>query len=448
MTPTTKEIASVNQPSLSNNHNVYILGAGFGREARLPLISDFMNYMRDADLWLAQEGGPQATRQSERNAIREVLEFRLRASAAAYRVSLNVDNIEDFFSLAAASDSPTLPLAMTKAIAATLDYARNLGPLVLAPTPVNDPTFMVGRLLTKNGDWVAPSSWGEAPFKPMGERDTREWYTCPPDHFYAGVMAGYFMDLRKRAGGHNTIITLNYDTLVEDGLQLLGVPYNYGTGDFKEIPKAPSQESQPRADIRILKLHGSVNWGRRVDDPMRSTEIALFPDYAALRLASMAPVIVPPTWQKGALPQLFTVWNDAVKALRTATRVVIIGYSIPATDTHFKYLLAAGLQDNISLRKVYFVNPALKDDELDCPLKQRVLSVFRREHFEQGVIEFVPKDVRGFLGETTWQKAIRRSFCLTTEPPDQDATWSVHLRASLSGLLSGSHPGSGEQWNG
>ena len=31
-----------------NDHNVYILGAGFSAQAGLPLITDFMNRMRDA----------------------------------------------------------------------------------------------------------------------------------------------------------------------------------------------------------------------------------------------------------------------------------------------------------------------------------------------------------------------------------------------------------------
>ena len=61
-----------------NDHNVYILGAGFAAEAGLPLIYDFMNRMRDAAAWLAEHGG----RDPEVNAIEEVLDFRLRAAAA------------------------------------------------------------------------------------------------------------------------------------------------------------------------------------------------------------------------------------------------------------------------------------------------------------------------------------------------------------------------------
>ncbi len=46
-----------NQPTKAyNDQNVYILGAGFSAEAGLPLIKDFMNRMRDAAAWLAEQG--------------------------------------------------------------------------------------------------------------------------------------------------------------------------------------------------------------------------------------------------------------------------------------------------------------------------------------------------------------------------------------------------------
>ena len=65
-----------------NDHNVYILGAGFAAEAGLPLIKDFMNQMRDASAWLEAQGG----RGHEEEAIGRVLEFRLKAAAAAQRI--------------------------------------------------------------------------------------------------------------------------------------------------------------------------------------------------------------------------------------------------------------------------------------------------------------------------------------------------------------------------
>lgn len=92
-----------------------------------------------------------------------------------------------------------------------------------------------------------------------------------------------------------------------------------------------------------------------------------------MRRQNLDPLLVPPTWRKDPAVQLSDAWDGAVSALRSATTVAIIGYSIPPTDQHFKYLLAAGLRDNISLRNVLFVNPSAP------ALAERIAAVLRRE---------------------------------------------------------------------
>src|SRR5437870_11536115 len=80
------------------DHNVYILGAGFSKNAGMPVLKDFLNEMRSSVNWLKQEQRP------EYESTREVLLFRKSAASAGLRVSMNVENIEDLFSLAAASE--------------------------------------------------------------------------------------------------------------------------------------------------------------------------------------------------------------------------------------------------------------------------------------------------------------------------------------------------------
>src|SRR6266436_1423071 len=82
---------------LQNDHNVYILGAGFSFEAGLPLINNFLVRMRDSHEWLKAQG-----RLAEADAVQKVLEFRLKAASAAYYVNLDLENIEELFSLASA----------------------------------------------------------------------------------------------------------------------------------------------------------------------------------------------------------------------------------------------------------------------------------------------------------------------------------------------------------
>jgi superfamily I DNA/RNA helicase len=72
---------------------------------------------------------------------------------------------------------------------------------------------------------------------------------------------------------------------------------------------------------------------------------------------------------------------------------IIIGYSLPATDSHFKYLMSAGLRDNISFRKILFVNSASSATATGGSpaqeLEQRLFRVLRPELKERGIAELV-----------------------------------------------------------
>jgi hypothetical protein len=150
--------------------------------------------------------------------------------------------------------------------------------------------------------------------------------------------------------------------------------------------------------LQVLKLHGSVNWvnfpeylssseekarpalGQEEDWELEPGPLGprVFGDYSELRNKGFSPLLLPPTWRKDlgtdqyARYNFSSVWDGAVAALRTATNVIILGYSVPPTDLHFRYLLAAGLQDNISLRRILFVNPALEDKPGNAAEKRRL----------------------------------------------------------------------------
>ena len=165
-----------------NDHNVYILGAGFATEAGLPLIYDFMNRMRDAAAWLAEQGG----RDTEVSAIEEVLDFRHRAAGATYRTPLDVENVEELFSLASARGGEKLAQNMNVAIAATIDFAR-----ATAQPPTEYQRFDV-RLLdtsgwTKPQNWCAPTAFLENFIKTGNDKG--QGFGCPPYEFYVGLMA-------------------------------------------------------------------------------------------------------------------------------------------------------------------------------------------------------------------------------------------------------------------
>jgi hypothetical protein len=397
--------------TLDNDHNVYVLGAGFSVDAGLPVIVNFMDRMRDAAAALEGDAG----RDREVRAINRVLQFRLRASAAAYRIPLNADNVEELFSLAAASGDDTLAQDMIIAIAATLDYAR------AARESGHDRPFAVGRL--RVGPWTAPRNWRiESP--PGAGKDRSDtpidWYSCPRYELYLGLMTGYFMP--DQGHQRNTLITFNYDTVMEDALIDLGQAFSYRASEKTNIAWRTTRNNgfhaaSARNSLRILKLHGSLNWidGVQEDAPSlvssyersyqmeldRLNTIVVLDDFATVRKRDGVPLLLAPTWQKDFRGYLAPIWQDAVDSLKTATRIIVIGYSAPATDQHFKYLLAAGLQDNISLRKVLFVDPALGGADAEkSDLFLRMKGLFRAEHFDRGVIECIPMRAGDFLTQT------------------------------------------------
>jgi len=171
---------------ISNDHNVYILGAGFSFDAGIPVVAAFMNRMRDAHPWLVQEG-----RDAEAKAVECVLAFRLASAGAAHRVKVDVENNEELFSLASSLARHTGDLDESDvrlAIAATIDFADRGSDLncEVAFEPSTDPVF----------DWPLSSQRGASP--------GRSWRLLPAYDFVVGVMVGAFAS--PSIARRNTII--------------------------------------------------------------------------------------------------------------------------------------------------------------------------------------------------------------------------------------------------
>jgi hypothetical protein len=327
-----------------NNHVVFILGAGYSAAAGMPVVANFMDAMRDS-LDYAEANDPEGAK-----AIKRVFEFRLEAAKAGYRSSLDFENIEDLFSLAYSVDDAGLARALPRAIAATLHAAAKRSAITRTELQIQRLKNTEGR---ERARYHASANWHVVRGGP-GRRDDKTAETLQtsdnqdiPIYDLANALILGLEHGREK--GSSTFITFNYDSVLEQSLVRLGCAFTYS------IPKSINRSSNvlnTESPIEILKLHGSTNWS------LHRGRIAIHDSYLDAVSDGEQLLLQPPVWQKDRTGAYEAIWNRAVAALSRAAHIVLIGFSIPRTDLHFRYLMAAGLMSNISLRDISIIDPA------------------------------------------------------------------------------------------
>jgi hypothetical protein len=362
---------------IRNNHNVYVLGAGFSAARGLPVMSTFMFSIRDAHEWLIREG-----RTAEAASVERVLDFRLKSTPSAYRVRLDLENIEELFSLASAIDD-SLADDIRTAVAATLDHSQSVN---AAP---------VTRFNLETGGPFVPEGLKAEVVQP-GMTPNSSHLQMPTYQFMVSALLGRLSP--PRSGMTNALLSFNYDTLVEEALSAQEEQFSYGfparTVTEDETAARLSLVSEPQ--LSVLKLHGSTNWAFPRSQGQR---LKIFGSYSDIRQREFVPELIPPTWRKSLDGPLSYVWKSALAEISRATRIVVIGFSMPLTDLHFKYLLAAGLRENISLREIVFVNSNVDS------IKGRVGELFG-DFNRRPVIRMVHLDARNFIAGGTFDSSV------------------------------------------
>lgn len=174
----------------------------------------------------------------------------------------------------------------------------------------------------------------------------------------------------------STVATFNYDTLVE---RLIESQWRMdwetrhpvrGHHVIQDRPPRPYVQGMfgegPASSFQLIKLHGSVDtfWVpgdttgatiNRLGYTQRWTEQSEDTETRRLKLPGRVPFIVPPAAAKSAFyanPFTRQLWRDASEALRSASTVDIVGYSLPATDLVTSGMLADTLAGSRSLIRV------------------------------------------------------------------------------------------------
>lgn len=160
------------------------------------------------------------------------------------------------------------------------------------------------------------------------------------------------------------VLTFNYDVLADRAL-LQGARqglWNWSHEDGYGFRPKNQPTPKQRSDIGLHKLHGSMNWyirtpGRTRTNAYKKDSSVYVPTPASNPNAQpwqkrqfhlghsknkIFPLMVPPVYEKGSqiIGVLQHVWDNAAKALREATLVIVWGYSLPQTDYHSGFLFA------------------------------------------------------------------------------------------------------------
>jgi hypothetical protein len=149
------------------------------------------------------------------------------------------------------------------------------------------------------------------------------------------------VDWARRLGVEDTIITFNYDTVIERLGRKVG-----GTVDAISCP-APGEEPPPGI-ARAYKLHGSVNWLSR--DTGESQRVVYRTDdpFAALSCDMDTKIAIgnPGPTKSKLTKMLDPLWQAAGAALAKASAFVFVGYRFPPTDTFAQQFLLDGIEKN------------------------------------------------------------------------------------------------------
>jgi len=166
------------------------------------------------------------------------------------------------------------------------------------------------------------------------------------------ALLGYVDAFVRKLRPTDTVITFNWDILLERRLRHTRVPFAY------------SAEEGARPRLLVLKLHGSIDWfhaeelDTTVDAEAVQRQIYRLNYYRLVDpiadwRGTATPFIVPPTFFKDVqgTTDLETIWALAFEALQAADEIHICGYRLPKEDMYARAVLRRAIRHNALIRR-------------------------------------------------------------------------------------------------
>ncbi|HMQ91552.1 MAG TPA: SIR2 family protein [Amaricoccus sp.] len=198
------------------------------------------------------------------------------------------------------------------------------------------------------------------------------------------ALPGLYIEFAKRLDLNDTVITFNYDTLLERALDTIGKPYRLFSTRLASVHELRGTVDNSRDEVVVLKVHGSIDWfdrsqferlialherenapppediifsheaalglERLVDgpchhiDPLRNVYRAknLKALYAKRLLFLATPRILPPSATKLLYAtRMNDFWYGMGNAGYYSSGMAIIGFSLPTQDDYARQILYA-----------------------------------------------------------------------------------------------------------
>jgi len=260
---------------------VYILGTGFSASAGLPTMANFIEKAKNTGV--------------EYPILKKIQKFHTISS----KCNSNLSNIEEALSILTADD-----------------LINNSGNAKLMVHFIKDVIkFYTPEKDLKINDKFYSNDWDWENYI-IGDKYKKIF------HFLSRIMLLKFKREEKEQKyikiekmnwkEQNDIITFNYDTLLENCIEIL---------NSRVLPNN-------KISLKLYKLHGSVD----------------------------SNYIVPPTLVKNNVnKKLVDIWNKSSKIISAADRIVFIGYSLPKSDAYFRYFLKLALNKAKRLEEIKVV---------------------------------------------------------------------------------------------
>ena len=301
---------------------VYILGAGFSAPLGIPVMKNFLSKAKDQFSIAPKEYEHFSHTFNEINKLHE----------CAYHYDCDIGNIEEILSI-------LLTLDNIKGTNNSSSFKKFIKDVIEFYTPDKSKLDIV------NPNCVLPHIKNEYKLSPYAKFVSSAFnfdYSVKNKKVsFKGteVKLNLLEDFKRMESNTNhSFITLNYDLVLETVLKNINQRFQTNYSFCKE--------DTPDYSVPCLaKIHGCI---------------------------SDSDSIIPPTWNKGDLnPANEKAWKLAGRLLHNAHHIIIIGYSLPETDSYIKYLLKSscisdnGSYTNLKSIKVFDKFPYCKEKYVD-----------------------------------------------------------------------------------